>query len=152
MRHTFLRSLAVLVGVTMLVIGLGVGAAAYGGAHLLLVSFNDSPEFHDFVKIDFGKNFYDAQGTPLLPAYLAYFAALFAGIRWWKQADPWRISRLSVWGTLVCVLWAWMLHVAWPFPQPWGVMLTATIAVSVQLASPWISLEARKAARLAANR
>jgi hypothetical protein len=129
--------------VTMLVIGLGVGAAAYGSANLLMVNFNDSPEFHKFVHLDFGSNFYDSSGTPLLPAYLAYFGALFVGLRWWKQADPLRRTRLSVWSVGVCVLGAWVVDWIWKFPQPWGVMVAAIISTSVQLVSPHASAQTR---------
>jgi hypothetical protein len=120
----------------MLVIGLGVGAVAYATGNMLMVSFNDAPELHNFVQFDLGANFYDANGTPLLPAYLAYFGALFAGIRWWKQADPLRSTRLSVWSVGACVMGAWIVDWIWRFPQPWGVMVAAIISTSVQLTSP----------------
>jgi len=129
--------------VTMLVLGLGVGAAAYVGARQLLVNFNDSPAMHDFVQLDFGKNFYDAQGMPLLGAYLAYFGALFAGVRWWKLADPLRPTRLSVWSVGGCVLGAWIVDWIWRFPQPWGVMVAAIISTSVQLAGPQVQKHER---------
>jgi hypothetical protein len=129
--------------VTMLVVGMGVGAAAYGGANLLLVQFNDAPAFHKFVHFDFGSNFYDAQGTPLLLAYVAYFGALFAGLRWWRQADPLRRTRLSVWSVGVCVLGAWVVDWIWQFPQPWGVMVAAIVSTSVQLVSPHVSAQNR---------
>jgi hypothetical protein len=124
--------------VSMLVIGLGAGAAAYLGADLLMVNFNDSPELHSSVKLDFSANFYDANGAPLLPAYLAYFGALFVGIRWWRQADPLRRTRLSVWSVGMCALAAWVVDWIWRFPQPWGVMVAAIISTSVQLASPHV--------------
>jgi hypothetical protein len=122
--------------VTMLVIGLVVGAVAYLGSTMLLVQFSDSAHVHNFVQLDFGKNFYDAQGAPLLGAYLAYFGALFAGIRWWKQADPLRRTRLSVWNVAAAVLAAWVVDWIWRFPQPWGLMVAAIISTSVQLAAP----------------
>jgi hypothetical protein len=124
--------------VSMLVIGLGVGAAAYLAADLLMVNFNDSPEMHSEVNLDFGANFYDANGTPLLAAYLAYFGALFIGIRWWRQADPLRRTRLSVWSVGMCALAAWVVDWIWRFPQPWGVMVAAIISTSVQLVSPLV--------------
>jgi eukaryotic-like serine/threonine-protein kinase len=129
--------------VTMLVIGLGVGAVAYLGADLLMVKFNDSPQLHDFVQLDFGSNFYDSAGTPLLPAYLAYFGALFVGIRWWKQADPLRRTRLSVWSVGMCVLAAWVVDWIWRFPQPWGLMVAAIVSTSVQLVSPHVPPQAQ---------
>ena len=32
---------------------------------------------------------------------------------------------------------AWLINLLWPFPQPWGLMVAATISLAVQLASPW---------------
>jgi hypothetical protein len=75
--------------------------------------------------------------------YVAYFAFLMPVLRWWRQADPLRRSRFSVWFTAVCIGWAALLSLAWPFPQPWGMMAAATIAVSVQLAAPWLDPRAR---------
>ena len=67
---------------------------------------------------------------------MAYFGALYAVIRWWRQADPLRSTRLSIWTTGWCVLAAWLVDMMWQFPQPWGVMVIAIISTSVQLASP----------------
>jgi hypothetical protein len=129
--------------VSMLVVGLGVGAAAYACAQLLMVNFNDSPEMHSSVHLDFGANFYDASGVPQLAAYLAYFGALFVGIRWWRQADPLRRTRLSVWSVGLCVLAAWVVDWVWRFPQPWGVMVAAIMSTSVQLVSPHAASQER---------
>jgi hypothetical protein len=130
--------------VTMLVIGLGVGAAAYGASHLLLVSFPDSAEMHQFTEVNLSEKFYDASGTPQLGAYLAYFGAMFVAIRWWRQADPLRRTRLSVWSVGLCVLGAWVVDWIWRFPQPWGVMVAAIVSTSVQLVSPLASSEQRQ--------
>jgi serine/threonine protein kinase len=130
--------------VTMLVVGLLVGAVAYVGSTTLLVQFTDSAEVHNFVQLDFGKNFYDAKGAPLLGAYLAYFGAMFAGIRWWRQADPLRRTRLSVWNIGAAVMGAWVVDWIWRFPQPWGLMVAAIISTSVQLAAPQSTLPEEK--------
>ena len=128
--------------VTLLVLGLGVGAVAWLGARQLLVEFTDSPQLQNFVLFDFSKNFYDTKG-PMLGAYLAYFGALFASIRWWKLADPLRRTRLSVWSVGACVLGAWIVDWIWKFPQPWGVMVAAIISTSVQLAGPQVQPHVR---------
>ena len=47
-------------------------------------------------------------------------------LRWWRQADPVRPARLSLWTTACTVLVAWVLNLFWPFPQPWGIMVAAT--------------------------
>jgi hypothetical protein len=93
--------------------------------------------------------FYSAEGAPLLPAYLIYFAFLFLILRWWKQADPLRSSRVSLGSTMVCVAWAFALHLFWPFPQPWGMLVAATTSVAVQVASPWTNQFKRRTAEQA---
>ena len=133
--------------VTMLVVGLLVGAVAYVGSTTLLVQFSDSSQVHSFLQLDFGKNFYDAKGSPLLGAYLAYFGAMFAGIRWWRQADPLRRTRLSVWNIGAAVMGAWVVDWIWRFPQPWGLMVAAIISTSVQLAAPQSALPEEKEER-----
>jgi hypothetical protein len=81
---------------------------------------------------------YDSQGSPLLMAFMTYFGFLFLVPRWWRQTDPLRRVRLSLFFTAVVGFWAWVLHQFWPFPQPWGVMLAITISIAVQLSSRWI--------------
>jgi hypothetical protein len=125
--------------VTMLVVGLLVGAVAYLAATTLLVQFDDAKGVHDFLQLDFSQNFYDTKGLPQLPAYLAYFAAMLASIRWWRQADPLRRTRLSVWNVGAAVMAAWVVDWFWRFPQPWGLMVAAIISTSVQLAAPQVT-------------
>jgi hypothetical protein len=144
--------------VTMLVCGLTLGAAAYEAADALMVTadapavaFTDSPNFHINRVGHLSSRFYDAKGAPQLYAYLAYFGALFAGIRWWKQADPLRRTRLSVWSTVACVFGAWLVDAIWAFPQPWGLMVAAIISISVQLVSPYVPQPDRVARPAAAE-
>jgi hypothetical protein len=126
----------------MLAAGLAVGAVACGLAAFLAVDLPyegngwtprvDSPVYGHL------QTFYSEGGVPKLTAYLAYFGFLYFILRWWKQADPTRGARLSVWSTVCVVFAAWLLNLAaWPFPQPWGFMIAGIIAVSIQLASPW---------------
>ena len=85
-----------------------------------------------------------ADGMPTLPAFMVYFGGLFAILRWWRQADPMRKTRLNLWATACCGLWAWVLSMFWQFPQPWGFMIAMTTAVSVQLAAPWMKTDERE--------
>jgi hypothetical protein len=128
--------------VMMLVVGMLVGVAAHLGATLLLVQLNPSADVKDFVQLGLSKNYYDAQGLPQLGAYVIYFGALFAGIRWWRQADPLRRTRLSVWNVGAAVLCAWVVNWIWQFPQPWGLMMAAITSTSVQLAAPQVDRDA----------
>ncbi len=125
---------------TMLVAGLAIGAMACGLAGLLMVELPDS---NDFGGQGLLSGFHAADGTPTMLPYLAYFGFLFVILRWWRIADPLRTVRLSLWSTVWCVAWAWLLAQLWWFPQPWGLMLAGMIAMSTQLASPWIPHEER---------
>ncbi len=132
----------------MLIGGLVVGAAAYFGSQLLLVELADAPSIAAPVSMrlpnELTENMYAADGSPLLPAYLVYFGGLFLILQWWRRVDPLRSSRLSIWSTASCALWAWILNMFWQFPQPWGFMLAMIIAISVQLAAPWLGAEERE--------
>ena len=70
---------------------------------------------------------------------VAYFGALFMTIGWWKLCDPLRSSRLRIAPILLAVMAAWIWQMFVPFPQPWGFMLVASIAIATQLSAPWIS-------------
>jgi hypothetical protein len=129
----------------MLLAGLAIGGAAFGASQVLMVGPLDQDEFtaHAFSDNGMMQSWYTAEGSPSWPVYLVYFGGLFAILRWWTQTDPLRRVRLSLFATAVCVLWAWIVHVFCPFPQPWGFMLAAAIAVAVQMSSPWVSPKQR---------
>jgi len=127
----------------MMVIGLLLGAVAYGIDSSLWVNL---PFDIDMAQTNLRlKSFYGEDGSPLLYEYLCYFGFLLLGVGWWKQTNPLRPTRLSLWTTAWCVMVAWMLNLVWPFPQPWGFMVAATISIAVQLASPWVSPKERRA-------
>jgi serine/threonine protein kinase len=132
---------------TMLAIGLLVGGAAFLLSQLLAVEptyFLDIPTIHNYPTALF-----EPEGTPNALGYLGYFAGLFLVPRWWKQADLLRPARLSVWATLLCVLWAIVLFAFLPFPR--GFMVAATVSIAVQLSAPWMTQAERKALRQAAQ-
>lgn len=139
----------------LLLLGLSVGAFAYASKTWLLV---DLPYDWRAVQIDgrlypqslINFEFTDASGAPTLMGHMAFFGFLLAALRWWRQADPTRPHRLSLWSTAVSVFAAWLMCYFWPFPQPWSLMAAATISVAVQLASPWQGLRRRRARPAAA--
>jgi hypothetical protein len=125
---------------TMLVLGLAVGWLAFGLGTALMVDLSKGEStLPSLFGDDWSKGMFDGYGQPLLPAYLAYFAGIYVVLRWWRQADPMRRTRLSLWDTAVAAGWAWVLQLIWPFPQPWGFMLAMTISLAVQLSAPWFS-------------
>jgi len=125
----------------MVLLGLGLllGWFAYGVSRWLMVDLTIASNFEPKLPAEsFQATQLFSDGQPNLKLYLAYFGFLFPVLRWWRMAEPSRWTRFSLLSTLLCVGWALLLWLAWPFPQPWGMMAAATIAVSVQLASPWV--------------
>jgi hypothetical protein len=121
-----------------LVIGLGVGALSYGLFDGLLVRLPSDVDWELNRQHRSFEQFFAADGSPLLMAFMTYFGFLYLVPRWWRQTDPLRRVRLSVFFTAVAGLWALVLHQFWWFPQPWGVMLAVTISIAVQLSGRWI--------------
>ncbi len=105
----------------MLVLGLGVGAVAYGLSVSLVVSAaarRSQFPLHGLLA-EFHRAFFAADGSPLFFAFLAYFGALFVIPKWWKRADPVCSTRLSIWHTVLAIACSWIITAFWPFPQPW---------------------------------
>ncbi len=127
------------------VLGALVGLAAFG-LQLAILSEQSSPfaDAQGHVGLGaFGSNevpaFLFANGRPQLAGHVIFFAGLFAVLGWWRQVNPLRRTRISIWATAICVLCGWMLL----FPQPWGLMIATAISVAVQLSSPWVSADSR---------
>jgi hypothetical protein len=122
-----------------LMLGMAVGSFSWALAAFLMVrptyflETRGPASWHGLHGVD---------GLPLFPGFLAYFGGLFLVLRWWKQTDPLRRVRLSVWGTSLTVAAALVLHSLCPFPR--GFVIASTIAVAVQMAAPWISPNERK--------
>jgi hypothetical protein len=121
----------------LMVVGLGLGLLAFFAAQTLLVQLPfesklPSPGYR------LPPSFYGARGQPLVMAYMAVFAGLLAVLRWWRQADPWRTSRLSLGFMIVSVAMAAVVAGVLKFPQPWLMMVAGIMSVSVQVASPWV--------------
>jgi hypothetical protein len=119
----------------LLCVGLGLGFAAFLAEREFFV---DLPELMNAPRAMLA-----TEGVSRLAMFLAYFGFLLPILRWWRQAEPLRRSRFSLWSTAVCVFWAGLLGFAWRFPQPWGVLAAATMAISIQLAAPWIDYHRR---------
>jgi len=127
----------------LLALGLGLGAAAWGlSDQVLLVDLASAQ--HTWQNVDTA---FPAVDATLLTRFLVFFAAVFAIPGWWKQTDPLRKSRVNLFTLGWCVLWAGIVSVLWPFPQPWGLMLAATVSLSTQLAAPWMTSSEREAAK-----
>jgi hypothetical protein len=136
--------------VVLLLLGALVGGVAWLLANALILQL---PGSHEPLQIDAGMISHEILGwnrphdgtIPSPAVFLAYFAFLFVLLRWWRQAEFTRSSRLSLWSVLVCVFWAWLLQVFWWFPQPAGMMAAGVIAFATQMSSPWMLPSQRRA-------
>ncbi len=126
----------------MMVAGLAIGVAAYGACDLLMIRLTNR-EMFNVLELPIPRGMYAADGTPVITAFLAYFATLFVALRWWQQVDPLRKTRFSLFATTVCVLVAMLI----PWQIPWGFLLAATVAVSIQLSAPWMNSSDRARVR-----
>jgi hypothetical protein len=137
----------------MMVIGLGLGVLAFGVASMLMVNLSHG---YDFVAdaldgkpptpLDLPNGFYDGfDGHPLVLAHMAVFGALFLLIRWWRQADPLRYSRLSLKSVIITVIVAFAIAALLEFPHQWPMMVAGVVSASVQMASPWVPRRERLA-------
>jgi hypothetical protein len=64
---------------------------------------------------------------------------MFFLIPWWRQAGPFRASRLSFTSLAWALMVALSLNLICPFPQPWGAIVALIISLSVQLACPTVA-------------
>jgi hypothetical protein len=122
----------------LMVVGMGVGLVAAGLADWLLVELPPDPGFPQPVNYAMRSSFYGDHGTPLTLAYVACFGTLFLVLRWWRQADPLRPSRFSLWFLVVSAFFAAIVAAAWSFPEPWLVMVAATMSAALQLSTPCV--------------
>jgi serine/threonine protein kinase len=128
----------------LLLMGLVMGGLAFVSSEFLDVRRAGFLSLDSMQGTQNWPSMYGPSGQPELGVFLIHFAAMFFLPRWWQQADPLRRSRLSVFRTGGCVLFAWILHMILPFPQPWGIMLAAAISVAVQLSSPHVATQERE--------
>lgn len=142
--------------IVMVLVGLALGFYAWGLDRMLSVhpSYSLSPALRDVPLVNSthvpvlaakgsSGTLFDSYGRPTLVGYLAYFGILFLGPRWWRLTDPHRARRFKIWNTLMYGLWAFVLHLFWPFPEQFAVAMTMIIALSLQLSSPWVDRRAR---------
>ena len=120
----------------LLIVGLGLGALAWGASQLLMVELTYDPNFPPPHDLQMPTSFYN--GGPQVLAFLAVFGTLLALVRWWRHTDPLRATRLSLWSMFIASALAGVIAWAWHFPQPWLIMVACTISAAVQISSPWV--------------
>lgn len=117
----------------LLVIGLAMGAGAYALANGLEVVLPPDPGISAMSRPMVSSLFYGPGGQPYLMAFLAVFATLFALVGWWRQCDPRRGVRMSLWSICVSVVLAWLAAAVWGFPANWLMMVACIMSVALQL-------------------
>jgi hypothetical protein len=127
----------------LMAIGLGLGLLAYGLAGHFRVHLQPDDALAMSTGLKLPPDFYrDGQPQPM--AYMAVFATLLSvPLRWWRQSDPLRATRISLVWVVMTVVVAHIVAIAWQFPEPWLMMVAGCMSVSVQLASPWVPTYAR---------
>jgi hypothetical protein len=137
---------------TMVVMGLLLGVCGWGMDEWLWVNLSYGQPLVTGAILPIGSAAVEPDGQPALMAYLAYFGLLMLVPRWWKQADPLRPKRVSLWTTAVCVMYAVVLNKVCSFPQPWAMVAAASMSLAVQLSSPWVTWQERIEVRQARMR
>jgi serine/threonine protein kinase len=130
-----------------LTLGMAVGTVSLLVSKFLLVDWKDYLSVHD-PKLAMESILTDANGFPLVIGYVALFGGLFLLVRWWRQTDPLRRTRLSLWGVGASMICAAFLSMLVQFPILWGTMLAMVLSVSIQLAAPWLHPDERMTLRL----
>ena len=65
---------------------------------------------------------------PVLPVYIMLFGGLFVILRWWRQSDPIRRTRLSIAVVGICVVWTALLSQFFGINPLWNSILAVVIS------------------------
>lgn len=136
--------------ITLMLLGALLGLIAWGVADGIMLKMAVA---HEPVDVGWGLISQEMLGwaktehgaNPPAAVYIAYFAFLFVIPRWWRQTEYTRATRMSLWSVVWCMFIAWGLQFFWSFPQPMGLIAAGAIALSTQLASPWMPPSQRRA-------
>ena len=131
----------------LLVVGIGLGAAAFAADRFLMVNLLGDPSIQIDSDNPISRNMVDGSGAPLFSCFAAFFGGLFVTMGWWKQTDPLRSSRLRIAPIVLSVLAGLIFSMFFKLPIPWGLVTAGAISTTVQLASPWLKPQDRLAIR-----
>ncbi len=124
--------------------GFAIGAFAFALSEYLMVPWASiTREQLGELPVHRWRGFFGPDGSPLLPAYLAFFPLVMGLVQWWKQVDPLRRTRFSIPAVIWSVIAASLVHLLIPFPQPWAALIVAGASLAIQLSSPWINSSER---------
>ena len=124
---------------TMATLGVVTGLVAWFASQFLHLQWQESAITSEPVLSPFPQTMFNNGNAPNLLGCVLFFAGLFLILRWWKQADPVRRSRMSVWSAGLCLVWATLIGQFFFFPLPWSCIIAVMISVATQFAAPWIT-------------
>jgi hypothetical protein len=73
-------------------------------------------------------------GRPTALAFIGYFGLTFCVVDWNAQLHRRRRQLWSFSQTAATAFWAWLVHLLFPFPQLWGILVVA----GCSLVLPWV--------------
>ena len=124
----------------MMGLGMALGLAAF---------FTASWFYIDLTSLSLQTSRPFSKGWNLMPsvgplaAYMFFFTCCLGGIRWWRQCDPIRKTRLSLAAILICMIWGVLLSYLLPIPFTAVCIWAVVISFSVQLSAPWLDTRKR---------
>ncbi|MDG2012355.1 MAG: serine/threonine-protein kinase, partial [Pirellulaceae bacterium] len=107
----------------MLSLGVVVGLFAYAFAEFLHLDWTAQAWPGDPKLSPFDAGLVSLNGAPRFLGMMLFFQGVFVILRWWKQADPLRRTRLSIWNVGLCLLWGILMGQLFQFPLPWSAVL-----------------------------
>lgn len=122
---------------TMLTVGFGVGAIGFSLSEFLQVPWADVVHFERDTEPRTWPRFHSGI-SPLLPAFVAYFAMLMGLVKWWRQTDILRKHRFSLFSVLWAILAAVIISGFVFFPTPWCLIVAGGTSLALQMSTPWI--------------
>jgi serine/threonine protein kinase len=121
---------------TLLTVGLAVGAVGFALSEFLHVPWSDVVYVQRNAEPRTWAGFHSGL-SPLLPAFMAYFAMLMGLVKWWRQSDILRKHRFSVFSVLWAVFAAVIVSGIVFFPTPWCLIVAGTTSLALQMSTPW---------------
>ncbi len=123
----------------MVLAGAALGALSFAASQLLMAPVGASELGSEALLGEMYEEVF-RNGTPMMVVFMLQFAVLFGVLRWWRQADPLRRTRLSLLAVGACVLVSLLL----PLPQPWSFMMAGVMSIAVQVSSLWLTEDKRE--------
>ncbi len=123
---------------TMLLSGFLIGGIVYVAARFLRT------DLFQLAIVENESSFPTLSSLAVLPACLLMFCSLLGTLRWWRQADPLRRTRISIWSVGLCMMWAIIFSDLFHLPGQTICTVAFAAAVSIQFASPWLGPQKRE--------